>query len=248
MKYSGPDPQRRHDSLISANEGLSMFNEIAGFYDRTNKILSLGLDGYWRRVAVRTLDPQPDCVYLDVGCGTGDVSLAIARHSHAASRVIGIDPSEGMLRIGIEKIARKGLQENISMLPGDVLNLQFPDKTFDGAIAAFCIRNVTDRKRALSEIHRVIRPGGSFVILELIEPDGPLMKPLFRLYSKVVMPIITGLMSSVPAYRYLSDSMADFPRPQAWMQLMSQAGFSETGSRPLTGAIVRIFTGKVLIS
>jgi demethylmenaquinone methyltransferase/2-methoxy-6-polyprenyl-1,4-benzoquinol methylase len=224
-----------------------MFNEIAGFYDRTNKILSLGLDGYWRRVAVRTLDPQPGQVYLDVGCGTGDVSLAIAERSHA-SRVIGIDPSEGMMRIGIEKIARKGLQENISMLQGDVLNLQFPDQTFDGAIAAFCIRNVVDRKRALSEIHRVIRPGGLFVILELIEPDGPVMKPLFRLYSKVVMPIITGLMSSVPAYRYLSDSMADFPRPQAWMQLMSQAGFSETGSRPLTGAIVRIFTGKVLIS
>ncbi|AFM25289.1 bifunctional demethylmenaquinone methyltransferase/2-methoxy-6-polyprenyl-1,4-benzoquinol methylase UbiE [Desulfomonile tiedjei] len=248
MKYSGPDPQRRHDSLISADEGLSMFNEIAGFYDRTNKILSLGLDGYWRRVAVRTLDPQPGRVYLDVGCGTGDVSLAIATHSHAMGRVIGIDPSEGMLRRGIEKVARKGLQESISMLRGDVLNLQFPDASFDGAIAAFCIRNVTDRKRALSEIHRVLRPGGLFVILELIEPDGPLMKPLFRLYSKVVMPIITGLMSSIPAYRYLSDSMAEFPRPGVWAQLMSDAGFSETGSRPLTGGIARIFTGKVPIA
>lgn len=244
MKYPGQRPEREQDSLISAEEGLSMFNEIAGFYDRTNKILSLGLDGYWRKVAVRTLDPQPGRVYLDVGCGTGDVSLAIVKQSHS-SRVVGIDPSEGMLRIGIEKVGQSGLQGNITLLPGDVLNLQFPDKTFDGAIASFCIRNVTDRKRALAEIRRVIRPGGVFVILELIEPDGLLMKPLFRLYSKVVMPIITGLMSSIPAYRYLSDSMADFPRPGVWLQLMSEAGFSGTGYRPLTAGITRIFVGKV---
>ncbi len=94
------------------------------------------------------------------------------------SRVVGIDPSQEMLRIGLSKVARAGLAGRISMLPGDVLNLQFPDKCFDGVITAFCIRNVTERRGALAEIYRVMRPGSRLVILELIEPDG-IMKPLF---------------------------------------------------------------------
>lgn len=241
MKYSPNNLPKKWDSLISAEDGLAMFNEIAGYYDRTNKILSLGLDGLWRRRAVARLDPKPGGVYLDAGCGTGDVSILLAKRS-PDSRVIGIDPSLGMLRIGISKVERAGLSGKISMLPGNVLDLQFPDNIFDGVITAFCIRNVTDRRRALAELFRVTRPGGVLVILELIEPDG-IMKPLFRLYSKVVMPAVTALMSSVPAYRYLSDSMADFPRPHAWLQLMNEAGFAETTTEPMTGGITRLFVG-----
>ncbi len=242
MKYSRNKEAKQWDSLISAEDGLAMFDEIASYYDRTNKILSLGLDGLWRRRAVARLAPQPNHVYLDVGCGTGDVSMLIAKRC-PGSQVVGIDPSQEMLQIALSKVARAGLAENISMLPGDVLNLQFPDKCFDGVITAFCLRNVTNRRRALAEISRVTRPGGALVILELIEPDG-IMKPLFRAYSKVVMPLVTALMSSVPAYRYLSDSMADFPRPDAWLRLMGEAGFGETSSVPMTGGITRLFVGR----
>lgn len=242
MKYSRNKASKQWDSLISAEDGLAMFDEIASYYDRTNKILSLGLDGLWRRRAVARLAPQADHVYLDVGCGTGDVSMLIAKRC-PGSRVVGIDPSREMLQIGLSKVARAGLGEKISMLPGDVLNLQFPDKCFDGVITAFCLRNVTNRRRALAEICRVTRPGGALVILELIEPGG-IMKPLFRVYSKVIMPLVTALMSSVPAYRYLSDSMADFPRPDAWLRLMEEAGFRETASEPMTGGITRIFVGR----
>jgi demethylmenaquinone methyltransferase / 2-methoxy-6-polyprenyl-1,4-benzoquinol methylase len=242
MKYSRNKASKQWDSLISAEDGLAMFDEIASYYDRTNKILSLGLDGLWRRRAVARLAPQPDHVYLDVGCGTGDVSMLIAKIC-PGSRVVGIDPSREMLQIGLSKVAKAGLAENISMLPGDVLNLQFPDKCFDGVTTAFCLRNVTDRRRALAEIRRVMRPGGALVILELIEPEG-IMKSLFRLYSKAVMPLVTALMSSAPAYRYLSDSMADFPRPDAWLRLMEEAGFTEAGSEAMTGGITRIFVGR----
>ncbi|MBI5251265.1 MAG: ubiquinone/menaquinone biosynthesis methyltransferase [Desulfomonile tiedjei] len=203
----------------------------------------MGLDGLWRRRAVARLDPQPGHVYLDAGCGTGDASILLAKRSPGC-KLIGIDPSQAMLRIGMSKVEKAGLVENISMLPGNVLDLQFPDKIFDGVITAFCIRNVTDRMRALAELRRVIRPGGVLVILELIQPDG-VMKPLFRLYSKVVMPLVTALMSSVPAYRYLSDSMADFPRPEEWLRFMEEAGFTNTETEPLTGGISRIFVGRV---
>lgn len=244
MKYSRNNAPKQWDSLISAQDNLAMFDEIATYYDRTNKLLSLGLDGVWRRRAVGRLAPQPGHVYLDVGCGTGDMSMLIAKRCPGC-RVVGIDPSQEMLRIGLTKVARAGLADKIAMLPGDVLNLQFPDKCFDGVITAFCIRNVTERRSALAEIHRVMRPGASLVILELIEPDG-IMKPLFRLYSKVVMPLVTAFMSSVPAYRYLSDSMADFPRPDAWLRLMEEAGFTETASAPMTGGITRVFVGQKL--
>ncbi len=243
MNYSRKNSPKQWDSLISAEDGLAMFNEIANYYDRTNKILSLGLDGFWRRRAVTRLAPQPGKLYLDAGCGTGDVSILLAKRS-PGSRVMGIDPSEAMLRVGISKATKAGLSEQISMLPGNVLDLQFADHCFDGVITAFCIRNVTDRKRALAEILRVTRAGGLFVILELIEPDG-IMKPLFRLYSKMVMPLVTALMSSVPAYRYLIDSMADFPRLAAWLELMKEAGFNSIETESLTGGITRIFVGRV---
>jgi demethylmenaquinone methyltransferase / 2-methoxy-6-polyprenyl-1,4-benzoquinol methylase len=242
MKYSRNKTPKNWDSLISAEDGLAMFDEIATYYDRTNKILSLGLDGLWRRRAVERLAPQPNHLYLDVGSGTGDVSMLIGKFC-PGSRVVGIDASQEMLRIGLSKVAKAGLAQKIIMLPGDVLSLQFPDKCFDGVITAFCLRNVTDRRRALAEICRVMRPGGALVILELIEPDG-IMKLLFRVYSKVVMPLVTALMSSAPAYRYLSDSMADFPRPDAWLRLMEEAGFRETASEPMTGGITRIFVGR----
>jgi len=243
MNRPGTHP-RQQDSLITSEENRAMFNHIAGYYDGTNRILSLGLDGWWRRTAVRALAPVSGRTYLDVGCGTGDVTLETIRQA-PQSKVTGIDPSPGMLEIGRAKIGNAGLSDAVSLVSGDVLRMEFPDGFFDGAITSFCIRNVTDRKRALAEIFRVLRPGAKFVILELTEPAGPIMKPLFSIYAKVVMPMVTKVLSSVSAYRYLSDSMADFPKSDIFSDLMQKAGFVDVRNRRLTGGIVTLFEGWV---
>ena len=220
------DEIKPQDSLTTAEENRSMFDAIAGYYDGTNKILSFGLDGLWRGRAVTRLQPVPGGKYLDVGCGTGDIALEILRRA-PGSKVIGIDPSQGMLVQGQNKVSSAGLADSISLIPGDVLDLEFEDNSFDGAITAFCIRNVTNRKLALREMSRVIRSGGRIVVLELTHPTGRIMEPLFKIYSRVVIPILTKIMSSVSAYRYLTDSMADFPRPDLILALMKEAGFIE---------------------
>jgi len=238
------DIGRRQDSLTTAEENRAMFDKIAGYYDGTNRILSLGFDESWRREGVASLEPKSGGSYLDVGCGTGDIALEILRQS-PSSRVIGIDPSEGMLVLGREKVQAAGLTGAISLEKGDVLNLRFEDDSFDGAITSFCIRNVTDRRRALAEIFRVVRPGGLFVIVELTEPEGAIMRPLFRLYARVVMPLVTRVLSSASAYRYLADSMADFPRADTFTALMNQASFVDIAHRRLTGGIVTLFQARV---
>jgi len=248
---TGMEPSRRYDNqgsrrldtLISAEDNRAMFDRIAGYYDGTNRILSLGLDAFWRQKAVARLDPKGGSTYIDIGCGTGDIALEILRQA-PPSRVVGIDPSEGMLAIGRDKIREAGLEDNISLALGDVLDLRYDDNSFDGAITSFCIRNVTDRKRGLAEIHRVVRCGGRLVILELTEPQGFLMRPLFRFYARTVMPLLTRIMSSVAAYRYLSDSMADFPTPITVLDLMKEAGFRNLVYGHMTGGIVTLFAGE----
>ncbi|MEW6352497.1 MAG: bifunctional demethylmenaquinone methyltransferase/2-methoxy-6-polyprenyl-1,4-benzoquinol methylase UbiE [Thermodesulfobacteriota bacterium] len=230
--------------MITSTENREMFDRIAPYYDGTNKILSLGLDRYWRRRAVTRLAPSAGHEYLDLGCGTGDIALEMLR-TQPNCRVTGIDPSEGMLELGRRKVSDAGLDTAITLVKADALALEFPDDSFDAAITAFCLRNITDRRRAVEEIHRVVRPGGSLVILELTEPGGPLMKPLFRVYTNVVFPLVTGLMSSIPAYRYLAASMAHFPKPDSIASTMAQAGFADTEFSFLTFGIVTLFVGRV---
>jgi len=241
-----PDTDQRprpHDSLIPADENRAMFDTIAGYYDGTNRILSLGFDAYWRRRGVALLDPKSEGSYLDVGAGTGDIALEILRQ-RPESRVVGIDPSRNMLEIGWRKVGDAGLSGRISLEEGDVLNLRFEDASFDGAITSFCIRNVTDRRRGLQEIRRVLKSGSRLVIVELTEPRGPIMQPLFRIYARVVMPLVTRILSSVSAYRYLANSMADFPAPEVFSNLMHEAGFVNVQTTHVTGGIVTLFVAE----
>lgn len=220
-----------------------MFKYIARYYDSTNRLLSLGLDRYWRTRAVAALAPKRGMSILDVGCGTGDISIEIIR-TCPECRVVGIDPSFHMLKVGQEKI-RTGRLSNIELGAGSVLDLSYMTRSFDAAITSFCIRNVTDRRRGLLEMRRVLKPGGSIVILELTEPLGGLMKPLFRLYSRVMMPALTSVMSSVSAYRYLAESMADFPPPPVFTRILEDCGYKSVTHEFLTGGIVTLYTARV---
>lgn len=237
-----PTKREHLDSLMTADENREMFDYIAPHYDGANRILSLGLDHKWRSHAVKRLDVCADHLYLDVGCGTGDISFEILRQNPKA-QIIGIDPSLGMLEVGWKKIRRYGIESQVSFREGDCLDLQFPDDTFDGAITVFCIRNVPDHRRALSQMLRVLKPGAKLVIMELTEPLGPIMKPLFRVYSRTAMPLITKIMSSVSAYKYLSDSMAAFPKPDEIKGMMVEAGMTEVRYKQITGGIVTVFEG-----
>ncbi len=232
----------RIDSLITADQNQEMFNNIAPYYDGANRILSIGLDRLWRRTAVKILDPKENHVYLDVGCGTGDICIEILRQNLTA-RVIGIDPSLGMLRIGWKKIRQCGMDSHISLRQGNCLDLDFPENSFDGAITVFCIRNVTDRKKAFSEIVRVLKPGSMLVVMELTEPVGLIMKTLFRIYATTVMPTITTIMSSVSAYKYLTDSMAAFPKPENLKQIMADSGLTKVTYSHMTFGIVTVYVG-----
>lgn len=228
------------DSLMKHDENRNMFNYIAPYYDKTNRILSLGLDHSWRKAGIKRLGTNPVGLILDVGAGTGDIGLNIVSRRPEAT-VVGIDTSLGMMRLGLEKTRNMALESNNVFCSTNVLSLCFSDNTFDAAITAFCIRNVEDRLTALREIFRVLKSGARLVIVELTEPQGFIMKPLFRIYSRLVTPTVTCLLSSVSAYDYLAESMADFPTPSRFSSILENVGFINVEFFHLTFGIVTVY-------
>lgn len=233
------------DALLSAGENRRMFDRIAPAYDRLNALLSLGMDRLWRRAVVRALDPSAAGRYLDVGCGTGDVSFGILRRAPGA-RAIGLDPARAMLGLAAAKAAARGFAAGAAVrwAAGDARRLPFASAAFDGVVSAFTLRNVTDHAAALAEMRRVTRPGGRVVVLELTTPSGGLLRRLHRLYGRGVVPLVGRLLSDGAAYRYLVDSIEALPAPSALLARFAAAGLEETSARPLAGGIVTIFTGR----
>lgn len=225
----------------AADANRRMFDRIAGRYDVLNACLSFGLDRWWRRCAVTALAPVAGGLYLDLGCGTGDVAIAIARRAPAA-RVIGLDPAERMLALGRAKLCRRGLAQRVELRAGDALALPFETGVFAGAISAFCFRNIASRARALAEVRRVLRPGGRLVVLELTPPAARWWRWGHRLYQRRWVPWLGGLLSQGDAYRYLTTSIEAF-QAAAFMALWAPAGFAPPRATPLTGGVVTLFTG-----
>ncbi len=210
-----------------------MFDRIAGRYDRLNRILSLGLDQRWRRLAREALDLRGGERVLDLATGTADLALQVAS-GPAQPHVVGADPSLRMLELGVEKTKAARLSERIAFASADAQALPFGGGTFDAACMAFGIRNVADRPRALREIARVVRPGGRVAILELCEPRTGVLGGLGRFYVHGVVPRVGGLLSGEREYRYLQESIARFPSPSEFEGILAGNGLAPVETRPLT--------------
>jgi demethylmenaquinone methyltransferase / 2-methoxy-6-polyprenyl-1,4-benzoquinol methylase len=220
-----------------------MFDAIAPNYDLLNHLLSAGLDIRWRAKAVRSLELRGAETVLDLCTGTADAAIAAATASRRAGRVVGIDRSGEMLKIGRAKLVRRGLTGRVQLVEGDVTRLPLGAGSVDAAIVAFGIRNVEHPGHAYAEVHRVLRPGGRFAILEFgIPPLGP-VRTAYLAYFRHVLPRIGSLVSRhASAYRYLPASVDAFPEPGSVVALLGAAGFSQVQADPLTLGVVYLYS------
>ena len=222
-----------------------MFDAVAPRYDLLNRVLSAGIDRYWRWRAVRMLDDEQPRRVLDVATGTADLALRIERTLHPRETV-GIDLSTEMLSRGRDKIERKGLSPRITLQKADAAALPFNDASFDAAFVAFGVRNFEDLDAGLRDIQRVLRPGGSLIVLEFSQPRAFPIKQLYAWYSRHVLPRIGGLLSpDQGAYEYLPNSVAAFPDGHDFLRHMESVGFADLEWVPLTFGIASLYKGRV---
>lgn len=217
----------------------TLFNRIAGTYDRLNHLLSLNTDRRWRRRAVHKMTPCE--IALDVASGTADLAIEIARQDKAR-HVTGIDLSEEMLRIGEEKIRKTGLSSRITLQQGSALALPYPDGHFDAVTCAYGVRNFSDLDLGLQEMHRVLNKEGQLLILEFSYPDNKIIRFFYDFYFTKIMPAIGRKVSKDPsAYSYLNHSVKEFIWGEAMAEKLRAAGFSNVSFHPMTFGITTLY-------
>jgi demethylmenaquinone methyltransferase/2-methoxy-6-polyprenyl-1,4-benzoquinol methylase len=220
-----------------------MFSTIAPRYDVLNRLLSAGRDRVWRREAVRAVRLPVNGRLLDVCTGTADVALEAARQ-YPGARIAGVDFSGAMVALGRQKVVGAGQGGRVALSVALAEALPFSDGVFDAATVAFGLRNVSDRRRALAEMHRVLRPGGRAVVLEFTTPPGRLFRTLYLLYFHRILPRIGGWVSGHrTAYAYLPASVGEFPSPDGVTAWLREVGFREVSYRLMTCGIVAIHVG-----
>ncbi len=223
----------------------AMFDAIAARYDLLNHLLSAGLDRRWRQLAIRSLRLTGREQVVDVCTGTGDVALAAVGARPGASRVVGVDFSAEMLRLGGEKVRERGEGGRILLARGDATRLPLPSASMDAATVAFGIRNVEQPGRGLAEMHRVLRPGGRLAILEFSIPASRLVRAVYLPYFRHVLPRIGKLVSGHgSAYTYLPASVGSFIRPEVMLGDLRACGFRQPSARPLSWGIVMLYTAE----
>jgi len=251
----GTRPIGTNDETAASREVRQMFSRIAPRYDLLNHLLSLRFDVIWRKRLARRFTHilgQPDARVLDVCCGTGDLALALADAStdsdaSAPAMLVGADFAHPMLVRAREK-AVSGLRRRLEFAEADALALPFADATFDLVATAFGFRNLANYSAGLTELRRILKPGGWLAILEFAEPRGALFRNLFQFYFRRVLPAIGAVVSgNVQAYSYLPESVARFPDPAELAELMNQNRFAEVAFESWTGGIVTLHKGRARI-
>src|SRR5690606_40674924 len=210
-----------------------MFDTISTDYDGLNRVISFGIDVKWRKKVVALVHAQKPDLVLDIATGTGDLAINLAKTG--ATKIIGLDISEGMLAVGRKKIAKEHLSERIDMIQGDSEALPFEDHCFDAITVAFGVRNFENLELGLSEILRVLKPGGLFVILETSVPTKFPFKQGYSAYTKYLLPLIGKIFSKdQDAYSYLSESAAAFPHGEKFNNILREIGFTNIDNKQQT--------------
>jgi len=243
--------QYSHDKVVpdagsaqsKKKQVADMFDDIAPRYDFLNRFLSAGIDQGWRKKALAKLEELKPKIMLDVATGTGDVAIMAAKQLKP-EKIIGIDISEKMLEGGRVKVKAKGLDTVIELKSGDSETINFPDNTFDAVTVAFGVRNFEHLEQGMSEIHRVLKPGGRLVVLEFSKPKLPGVQQAYNLYMGLVAPQVAGAFSkNKKAYQYLNKSIKAFPEGSNFVAVLTKTGFKNTSCKPLTLGICSIYCG-----
>lgn len=222
-------------------EVAQMFDHVAHSYDFLNHFFSLGIDRGWRKRVVNILQPTKPKIILDVATGTADLALALSNLSPTS--IVGVDISTKMLAIGAKKISAAKLDNIIKLQEGDSEKLQFPDNNFDAVTVSFGVRNFENLRMGLSEMYRVLKPGGKVVILEFSKPTTFPIKQLFAVYFKYLLPFIGKIVSGDNrAYTYLPESVAAFPEGKQFVSILQELGYTGVSTERLTFGISTIYT------
>ncbi len=237
----------KNSSKNKKKQVAEMFDNISPKYDLLNHLLSLNIDKYWRKKAIKEARKYAPSSILDIATGTADFAIAASKINGA--KITGIDISEGMLAVGRVKVKKKKLDGFIELKYADSENLPFQNDIYDLAMAGFGVRNFETIGTGLKEVYRVLKKDGAFIVLEFSKPRRSFFKPLFYFYFKVVLPFIGKIISrDNSAYTYLPDSVDVFPSGSAFLEIMEEAGFKNTRMIPLTFGVATIYIGEKLKS
>ena len=219
-----------------------MFNGISGHYDFLNHFLSAGIDRYWRKRAIRISGLRPANSFLDIACGTGDLSIEAAKFN--PSRIVSVDFAENMIRTFDAKKSRMRLDGKVEIVQADAELLPFPDNTFDVTAVAFGVRNFGSLEKGIAEMQRVLKSGGKLVVLEFSKPKVFPVKQIYFFYFKRILPLLGRIISKDPAaYSYLPNSVSAFPDGRDFENVMRNAHFKDVRSIPLTYGIATAYFG-----
>lgn len=230
----------KESQLGKKEQVTQMFDSISGNYDGLNRVITFGIDIKWRNRVVKLLTKKKPESILDIATGTGDLAISLVKTG--AKKIVGLDLSPGMLEVGKTKVKTKRLDDTIEMVIGDSEQLPFSDASFDAITVAFGVRNFETLEKGLAEIYRVLKPKGTFVVLETAVPTKTPFKQGYKIHCKYILPLVGKLFSKDgTAYNYLSESAAVFPHGEDFNNILRKIGFIEVVNKPQTFGVASIY-------
>lgn len=236
-----------HDTVTPYKSGESkkeqvaqMFDNISHRYDFLNNLLSMGIQKGWRKKCVKLLQEKKPKTILDVATGTGDFAIECAVLN--PDKIIGIDISEGMMKIGREKLKKNGLDNMIVLETGSAESASYPENNFDAIVIGYGVRNFENLGQGLRNLYKVLKPGGQMVILEFSYPTNPIIKALYTFYFSYITPLIGRIFSKDPrAYSYLTESVKAFPNNEKFVEILNKHGYKNASFKTLSFGIAAIY-------